>query len=75
MNPVPDVLSGKQGPVATGPARRRILLVDDHPMMRAGMTLLINHNPDLEVCGEAGTASEALQRAAEMRPDLDSGHK
>jgi DNA-binding NarL/FixJ family response regulator len=48
----------------------RILIVDDHPVMRMGLTQLINSRPDLEVCGEAGTAKEAMQRIAELKPDL-----
>lgn len=42
-------------------AKRRILLVDDHPLMRAGLCQLINSQPDLVVAGEAGNPAEALQ--------------
>ena len=42
------------------PARKKVLLVDDHPMMRAGLAGLINQQADLEVCGETGTVAEAL---------------
>lgn len=51
-------------------SRKRLLLVDDHPMMRAGMAQLINRQPDLEVCCEAGSPAEALQEMARGRPDL-----
>jgi len=51
-------------------ARRRILIVEDHPMMRLGMTQLINGEPDLEVCGQAGDASEALKQLPGCRCDL-----
>ncbi len=51
-------------------SRKRLLLVDDHPMMRAGMAQLINRQPDLEVCCEAGSPAEALQEIARGRPDL-----
>jgi DNA-binding NarL/FixJ family response regulator len=52
------------------PARRRILLVDDHPFMRAGLAQLIDRQPDLMVCGEAGNPTEALQAVAKTKPDL-----
>jgi len=51
-------------------SRKRLLLVDDHPMMRAGMAQLINRQPDLEVCCEAGNPAEALQEISRGRPDL-----
>lgn len=44
--------------------------MDDHPMMRAGLAQLINKQPDLQVCGEAGTPAEALQAMARGLPDL-----
>jgi DNA-binding NarL/FixJ family response regulator len=50
--------------------RRKLFLVDDHPMMRAGMLQLIEKQPDLEVCGEASHPAEALQRVATLLPDL-----
>jgi len=57
--------------VKTIPAsRKRLLLVDDHPMMRAGLAQLINKQPDLEVCCEAGNPAEALQEIPRCRPDL-----
>ncbi|MBM4142861.1 MAG: response regulator transcription factor [Lentisphaerae bacterium] len=51
-------------------ARRRVLIVDDHPIVRAGLTHLIRGEPDLDVCGEADNASDAQQSVAEKRPDL-----
>ncbi len=51
-------------------ARRRILLVDDHPFMRAGLGQLIDCQPDLVVGSEAGNPAEALQVLARQRPDL-----
>ncbi len=52
------------------PARRRLLLVDDHPLMRAGLSMIINRQPDLEVCCEASDPCEALGLMARERPDL-----
>ena len=40
----------------------RVLLVDDHAIVRLGLMTLINDQPDMEVVGEAGTASEAPSR-------------
>ena len=48
----------------------RILIVDDHPMMREGLTMRIEREPDFTVCGEAGTAREALRLAVSLKPDL-----
>lgn len=53
-----------------GPRTWRIFLVDDHPVTREGLARLINHEPDLEVCGEAGTAARALAEMERARPDL-----
>jgi DNA-binding NarL/FixJ family response regulator len=51
-------------------AKKRVLLVDDHPMMREGLAQLFGNQPDLEVCGEAGDAIEALEKIAALKPDL-----
>ena len=56
-------------PPAT-PARRRILVVDDHPMMREGLRQLIASEPDLEVCCEAEDAAAALRSIEEHQADL-----
>jgi DNA-binding NarL/FixJ family response regulator len=50
--------------------RKGILVVDDHPMTRAGLVQLISNQPDIEVCGEAGTPLEALREISKRRPDL-----
>ncbi len=49
---------------------KRILIVDDHPVMRMGLVQLINSKPGLEVCGEAGSAKEALQQVEALSPDM-----
>lgn len=49
---------------------RRILIVDDHPMMREGLAQLIEHEPDLCSAGQASDAAQALKTIAEGRPDL-----
>ena len=47
---------------ATAAARSTIFIVDDHPIVRQGLALLINREPDLAVCGDAEEASSALRR-------------
>ena len=47
-----------------------ILLVDDHPILRAGFAQLINHEADLQVCGQAENASQALGLLESCKPDL-----
>jgi len=51
-------------------AKKRILIVDDHPMMRQGLAQLIDHEPDLAVCGEADTAGQALIAVDKHKPEL-----
>ena len=50
--------------------KTRILIVDDHPMTRAGLVHLINHQPEMVVDGEAEDAAQALDLVASKRPDL-----
>ena len=52
------------------PSKKKLLIVDDHPMMRQGLTLLVNYEPDLTVCGEAETAHQALAAVGTLKPDL-----
>jgi DNA-binding NarL/FixJ family response regulator len=48
----------------------RILIVDDHPIVRRGLAELIADQPDLRICGEAADSSEALKQAELTSPDL-----
>ena len=47
-----------------------VLLVDDHPIVRQGLTQLINQEPDLAVCAQAEDANGAFQAIATQRPDV-----
>ena len=51
-------------------AARRILIVDDHPMMRIGLAQLIDNEPDLKVVAEADTAGQAIDLVAKQKFDL-----
>ncbi|MFB3074813.1 MAG: response regulator [Candidatus Methylomirabilales bacterium] len=50
--------------------KQRILIVDDHPIVREGLTTIINEQTDLVVCGEAEDAQTALEAVGTLRPDL-----
>jgi DNA-binding NarL/FixJ family response regulator len=50
--------------------KKRIFLVDDHPLVREWLTNLINQQPDLTVCGETDSAPRALEAIALARPDV-----
>jgi len=52
------------------PPKKRIFVVDDHPMTRVGQVETLNREPDLTVCGQAGTAREAMEAIAKMKLDL-----
>jgi DNA-binding NarL/FixJ family response regulator len=48
----------------------RILLADDHPVVRDGLAAMLGTQPDFAVVGEAGTGAEAVAEAARLRPDV-----
>ena len=50
--------------------RKRIFIVDDHPMMRQGLAQLIGAETDMAICGEAENAESALDNIGTLRPDL-----
>lgn len=50
--------------------KKRVLIVDDHPVFRIGIIALINAEPDLHVCGEASSSQSALEAMRRLRPDI-----
>jgi DNA-binding NarL/FixJ family response regulator len=50
--------------------KSRIFLVEDHPVFREGLSILLNAEEDLTVCGEAGDARQALKLIVNLKPDL-----
>ena len=53
-----------------GARKTRVFVVDDHPIVRQGLALLINREQDMAVCGEAEEAQSAMQEIAVTRPDI-----
>ena len=60
--PVPEETAQK--------TKKKVLVVDDHPLLRQGLAMLINQQQDMHVCGEAEEAHAAMQTITETRPDI-----
>ncbi|MBI3849960.1 MAG: response regulator transcription factor [Verrucomicrobia bacterium] len=67
--PTPRVAGLKTADTNT-PAKRRVLLVDDHPITREGLGIIISRQADLEVCCEACNPAEAMSVLSRSKPDL-----
>jgi DNA-binding NarL/FixJ family response regulator len=50
--------------------KKNVFIVDDHPLLRQGLALLVNREPDLTICGEAEEAQTAMKEIAAKRPDI-----
>ncbi|WP_415949764.1 response regulator [Streptomyces sp. KLOTTS4A1] len=61
---------GASGPGASGPAPIRVLLCDDHVVVRAGLLALLDSAPGIEVVGEAGSGEEAVALSQKLRPEV-----
>jgi DNA-binding NarL/FixJ family response regulator len=56
---------------AVGARKRvKVLIVDDHPVVRYGLLQMLSNEPDFEICGEAASAQEALALVDQRRPDI-----
>jgi len=55
---------------SAAPPRKRILIVDDHPLMREGVTQWLKRASDLELCGESESAADVLLLVEKLKPDL-----
>jgi DNA-binding NarL/FixJ family response regulator len=56
--------------LAHAPGKRKVLIVDDHPIVRQGLRLMIDEEPDLKVCGEAQSEREARVAIRDLEPDV-----
>jgi len=52
------------------PARARVLIVDDHELMRDGLRIMLDQHPDLEYCGQAAEEGDAMRLVRKLHPDL-----
>lgn len=56
--------------MATDEAPTRILIIDDHTMVRDGLSTMLQRQPDFEVVGEAGDGRQGVEQAELLKPDL-----
>ena len=59
-----------ESPAAKISKKNRVLIIDDHVMVREGVAEIIKHEPDLDVCGTATTANEGIEAVGRLKPDL-----
>ena len=63
-----DTACGERG--LSGRGKLRILIADDHDMVRRGVTAILISHTDWEICGEAIDGADAVEKAKDLRPDL-----
>src|SRR4029077_14557840 len=68
--PMSVARSTNKNPKCDPPEAKRIVIVDDHPLFRKRLQELIHSDGSFAVCGEAGSASEALEVIRKLHPDL-----
>lgn len=68
--PLPDKAFGAAAVLEAPQRRKRVYIVDDHRFFVAGLSSLINHSADLEVCGSASDGSHVVRDVRRLRPDL-----
>ena len=57
-------------PTPTSAAKIRVICVDDHPLVRKGIALILNNEADMELVGEADNGRDAVQLFKQLRPDV-----
>jgi DNA-binding NarL/FixJ family response regulator len=70
MKPKPASDPTLASPASVRPQKKRLLLVDDHPIFRQGLATVLEPEQDLMVCGQAVNARDALKAVAASKPDL-----
>lgn len=70
MNARQDTDPNEPGTPSPVTRRARVLIVDDHELLRDGMRLMIGGEPDLEVCGEASDEAEGIEWVRKSQPDV-----
>lgn len=63
-------MTGEKHRTKTGEGKSKVLIVDDHPIVRQGLSELINHEKDLTVCGQAEDAQQAMAAIRSAKPDV-----
>ena len=66
----PEEKAGQVSSVQSLARKVRVLLVDDHPVVREGLRGMLASDPDIQVVGEASSGQEALERAVQLEPDV-----
>jgi len=61
---------GALDPMTNRDSRIRVLIVDDHPLLRDGIAAVVDGQPDMTIAGEAADGSEAIERYRALRPDV-----
>jgi len=64
------IMARKKQQNETSENKTKIVIVDDHPIVRQGLAELINHEGDLVVCGQAEDAHQAMKAIKELKPDM-----
>ncbi|MBI4307962.1 MAG: response regulator transcription factor [Chloroflexi bacterium] len=60
----------RAGPASRGQKPLRVLVVDDHPVVREGLIAMLSTDPGIDVVGEAGNGEEAIEKANQLDPDM-----
>jgi len=63
-------LAGRISPMTSVKRKIKVLLVDDHPVVRKGLYSCLSNHPNLDVVGEAGNGAEAIRKVRELGPDI-----